>query len=89
MIIIIRKARTEDAEAIADIKITGWQTAYRGIIDDDFLDNMNINEEIEKRKNNIKNEEDIIVAELDNEIVGFCLYRAFIKHILFPKKYFN
>lgn len=80
MIIIIRKARTEDAEAIADIKITGWQTAYRGIIDDDFLDNMNINEEIEKRKNNIKNGANIIVAELDNEIVGFCLYRDYIKN---------
>lgn len=80
MNIIIRKARTEDAEAIANIKISGWQTAYKGIIEDDFLDNMNINEEIEKRKKNIKNGADIIVAELDNEIVGFCLYRDYIKN---------
>lgn len=38
--IIIRNATIEDVERIADIKIEGWQTAYRGIIDDDFLDNM-------------------------------------------------
>ena len=80
MEIIIRKARNEDAEAIANIKISGWRTAYKGIIEDDFLDNMNINEEIEKRKNNIEKGADIIVAELDNEIVGFCLYRDYIKN---------
>ena len=86
MDIIIRTATINDAEKVAKIKIEGWQTAYRGIIDDDFLDNMNINEEIEKRKNNIENGADIIVAELDNEIVGFCLYRNYIKN---PESYSN
>ena len=47
---------------------------------------MNINEEIEKRKNNIENGVDIIVAELNNEIVGFCLYRNYIKD---PESYPN
>ena len=47
--IIIRNATIEDVERIADIKIEGWQTAYRGIIDDDFLDNMDREKEIEKR----------------------------------------
>ena len=80
MDIIIRTATINDAEKVAKIKIEGWQTAYRGIIDDSFLDNMNINEEIDKRKNNIENGVDIIVAELNNEIVGFCLYRNYIKN---------
>ena len=80
MNISIRDAKLKDVDRIIDINMRGWQTAYRGIIDDDFLDNMNINEEIEKRKNNIKNGADIIVAELDNEIVGFCLYRDYIKN---------
>ena len=48
--IIIRNATIEDVERIADIKIEGWQTAYRGIIDDDFLDNMDREKEIEKRR---------------------------------------
>ena len=86
MDIIIRTATIDDAEKVAKIKIEGWQTAYRGIIDDNFLDNMDINEEIEKRKNNIENGVDVIVAELNNEIVGFCLYRNYIKD---PESYPN
>ena len=86
MYIIIKTATTNEAEEIAKIKIEGWQTAYRGIIDDKFLDNMDINEELEKRKNNIENGADIIVAELNNEIVGFCLYRNYIKD---PESYPN
>ena len=86
MYIIIKTATTNEAEEIAKIKIEGWQTAYRCIIDDKFLDNMDINEELEKRKNNIENGADIIVAELNNEIVGFCLYRNYIKD---PESYPN
>ena len=77
--IIIRNATIEDIEKIADIKIEGWQTAYRGIIDDDFLDNMDREKEIEKRRSNIDNGVDIIVAELNKKIVGFCLYRNYNK----------
>ncbi|MBR0491831.1 MAG: GNAT family N-acetyltransferase [Clostridia bacterium] len=86
MDIIIRTATINDVGQIAKIKIEGWQTAYKGIIDNDFLDNMNLNEEIKKRKNNIENGVDIIVAELNNEIVGFCLYRNYIKE---PENYHN
>jgi len=83
--IIIRSATIDDAEKVARIKIEGLQTAYRGIIDDSFLNSMDINEEIEKRKNNIENGVDIIVAELNNEIVGFCLYRNYIKDpVIYP-----
>ena len=52
MSIKIRKAEIADAEKIAKIKIEGWQTAYRGIIDDEFLDNMDRKKEIEKRRQN-------------------------------------
>ena len=78
--IIIRNATIEDVERIADIKIEGWQTAYRVIIDDDFLDNMDREKEIEKRRNNIDNGVNIIVAELNKNVVGFCLYRNYNKN---------
>ena len=77
MNIVIRNATINDAEKVAKIKIEGWQTSYRGIIDDKFLDDMDINIEVEKRKRNIKDEALIVVAELNNEVVGFCLYRSF------------
>ena len=84
--IIIRNATIDDAEKIADIKIKGWQTAYRGIVEDDYLDNMDREKEIEKRRNNIDKGVNIIVAESNNEIVGFCLFRNFNNY---PEKYPN
>ena len=86
MNIKIRKAEIADAEKIAKIKIEGWQTAYRGIIDSEFLDNMDFNAEIEKRKNNLKEGVKIIVAELEGEVVGYCIYRDFINE---PENYPN
>lgn len=34
---MVRKATLEDAERIAEIHITGWRAAYRGIVADGFL----------------------------------------------------
>ena len=36
----IRSARLEDADAIAGIRVRGWQTAYRGQLPDAFLDGL-------------------------------------------------
>lgn len=46
-----------------------------------FFGSMDRNVEIEKRKNNIENCVPIIVAEINNEVVGFCLYRNYNKNI--------
>lgn len=81
MDILIRNATIQDFEAIADIKIAGWQTAYRGIIDDNFLDNMNREQEIEKRKSNL-GKENLIIAECNGKIVGFSLYRDYNKDMV-------
>ncbi len=67
----IRRARYEDIDSIVDIQINGWRNSYRGIIDDEYLDNMDRKEKIEKRKNDY---EDFIVAELFGKVVGFSRY---------------
>jgi ribosomal protein S18 acetylase RimI-like enzyme len=36
----IRPAVPEDAEAIERLRVAGWQTAYRGIISDAYLDSL-------------------------------------------------
>ncbi len=36
----IRNVKEEDIEHIVDIKIDGWKTAYKGIINDEYLNNM-------------------------------------------------
>ena len=38
----IRRATVADARTIAQIDVAGWQAAYRGILPDDFLDEMSI-----------------------------------------------
>lgn len=50
--IIIRQAVKEDVRQIAEILVEDWQKAYRGIIDDDFLDAMDADQryEIEVRR---------------------------------------
>lgn len=69
----IRKATLNDIKAISTIKVEGWQSAYKNIISDKYLDNMDITKTIEK---NIKNfdRHPFIVAEVNSEVVGFCCY---------------
>lgn len=70
---IVRNVKKEDLRAVSEIAVRGWQTAYRGIIDDDYLDSLSVDENYQKRLKDYK-ENGFIVAELDNEVVGFCRY---------------
>lgn len=71
--LIIRNIQEEDIPSVVDIKITGWQTAYKGMIDDTVLNSFDREKEIEKRKKDY-NDNGFIVAESNSEIVGFCRY---------------
>ena len=71
--VLIKNIKEQDIPSVVDIQIGGWQTAYRGIIDDNILDSLNRDEKIQQRKNDYK-ENGFIVAELNDEIVGFCRY---------------
>lgn len=71
--IIIRNIKKEDLPEVVDIQINGWKTAYRGIIDNKFLDSMDKNERLEQRQKDYQLN-NLIVAELNNEVVGFCRY---------------
>src|SRR2546423_12906189 len=37
---VIRRATAEDAAGIAVVHVLGWQTVYRGVIPQDYLDNL-------------------------------------------------
>ncbi len=69
----IRNIKKEDIPQVVDIQIRAWRTAYKGIIDDDFLGKMDKEERIKKREKDYT-ENSFIVAELNNEVVGFCRY---------------
>ena len=45
---VIRQATGDDARQIAEILVEDWKTAYRGIIDSDYLDSMNVEERYQR-----------------------------------------
>ena len=66
--IVIRRAEKEDVRQIAEILVEDWQTAYRGIIDDAFLDSMSADQRYEIE---IKRYQKFIVAADGEEILGY------------------
>ena len=66
--IIIRTAEKEDVWQIAEILVEDWQTAYRGIMDDDFLDSLSVDQRYEIE---VKRYEKYVVAAERNEVLGY------------------
>ncbi len=68
----IREAFVEDAPAIARVTVDTWKTAYRGIINDNYLDNLTYEEREEGWRGFPFNDSFIYVAEDENHnIIGF------------------
>ena len=75
MNVSIRNVIKEDLPSVVNIKIKGWQAAYKGIIEDAYLNNLD--NEYEKRIHKMEENymtNGFIVAEWNHEIVGFCRY---------------
>lgn len=71
----IKKAAEKDLPEAVDITIDGWRTAYKGMIDDEYLGNLDSQREIrlEKMKETYK-ANGFVVAELGGKIVGYCRF---------------
>ena len=70
----IRRSERNDCFAIAHVVTIAWQETYRGIINDEFLDNLPHTEHNigEKAFNNYDEKENHqFVLEIDNQVVGF------------------
>ncbi|MDI9634585.1 GNAT family N-acetyltransferase [Kamptonema cortianum] len=68
----IRNATETDAEGIAFVHVNSWKTSYAGIIDQDFLDNINYEKRLSSWQEIIqsKSTQELIVL-LDGKIIGF------------------
>jgi len=76
MKIIVRRATSEDAAALAALEVTVWRVAYRGLMPDAFLDALSPAEKtIEWRQNLLKHgsfgRKRVLVAVEDADIIGF------------------
>lgn len=74
---IIRKKEVRDCASVEKITTICWQSTYRGIVNDSFLDFLSLNEKdrITKRINDF-NKPDMLtlVLEIDNNVIGFSRY---------------
>ncbi|AOM84482.1 GNAT family N-acetyltransferase [Salisediminibacterium beveridgei] len=67
---IVRKARISDARGIAKVHVDSWLSTYRGIIPDQYLDQLTYENRERLWERNIP-EGIVFVAEVEGEIVGF------------------
>lgn len=66
----VRRATVDDAEGIAKVHTASWQTAYRGVIPDEFLDAIDWRRRVERWRRNIS-EGTVYVATAEDSIAGF------------------
>ena len=72
--IIIRRAKIEDAHAIASVWAESWRDAYRGIVPDDYLDSIDVERWAERQRRYMGEPNGAAasyVAEVDGGIVGW------------------
>ncbi|GHF16392.1 GNAT family N-acetyltransferase [Pseudolysinimonas yzui] len=67
--ITVRPAVPDDAERIADIRLTGWRETYAHLLSAGFLEQMTSNPA--RIRASIENGTPVVVAEIDGDVVGF------------------
>jgi GNAT superfamily N-acetyltransferase len=74
-VITVRWAGTEDAQAIATIQVESWRAAYRGLVDQDYLDRLAPAERLPRWREGLAEyvwpARGTLVAEEDGTVVGF------------------
>ncbi len=74
--VVIRNAEIEDAAGIARVRAESWRSAYRGIVPDEFLDAIDVNEWSERQRRNMEEVPDNLVsfvAETKGLVVGWAV----------------
>ncbi len=70
---IARRATPEDSMRIAEVQVESWKAAYRGIIPDDYLDEMEPERRCSFWDQQVRDEcGDMFVAAADGFVTGFC-----------------
>lgn len=67
----IRKAVQGDAKGVAKVQVDSWQTTYKNIIPDEYLNKMTYESREQKWKDIISNQAVFIAETDDGEIIGF------------------
>ncbi len=72
----LRLAEEKDLKRISKMYVENWKATYIGLVNQDFLDKLNVPDAIEKWRTHInKDNHGIYVAEKDDKIMGFAAFR--------------
>ena len=71
--IMIRYYEKEDIEQIAKIIDEDWKIAYKGIVDENYLKNLNYKDREKRIREKYKKEKSIVFVE-DNIVKGYCRF---------------
>jgi len=72
--VTIRAAVADDAHSIADVHVRSWRAAYRGLVDQAFLDRLSHFEHLSMWRHRFEAADPdlhVLVAEAGGEVVGF------------------
>jgi GNAT superfamily N-acetyltransferase len=74
---MIRSAEPGDGADLARVHVTSWQAAYKGLVNQDFLDSLDIEARTAWWDRALGREANLVsVAEIDGAVEGFCLAGA-------------
>ncbi|MGL4610904.1 MAG: GNAT family N-acetyltransferase [Trueperaceae bacterium] len=74
---MIRSATLSDARAIAEVHVKSWQSAYRGLLSEDFLENLSVDRREEIWRNGIQNSQQVVlVYEQEKRVMAFCSFAS-------------
>lgn len=72
----VRRGRTSDAGALADVFSDAWHTTYRGIIPDTHLDLMVARRGPQWWRHAVRARPGLATLEVDRDVVGYSMYGA-------------
>jgi GNAT superfamily N-acetyltransferase len=66
-----------DCDHVAEIRVRGWQSAYRGLMPQPYLDALSVREDAERRRERLRRSDGSVVnlvAEHDGELFGWAAH---------------
>ncbi|MBN2017105.1 MAG: hypothetical protein JW794_03075 [Candidatus Cloacimonetes bacterium] len=70
----IRPANLKDTYTLATLHIDSWKSAYKGLVPDEFLAQLDYTMRADRFRESLKqSREETYVAEIDGELVGFLI----------------
>lgn len=76
--LVIRNAVVDDADAMGHLHVRAWQSAYRGVMPDEYLDGLQVVDRVEMWRDRISRSDlpPLLVAVMADGVVGFAAYGA-------------